>query len=159
MRSLPSPIHQKRASARPSAAQTALRVIPQMGKRPEEVIVVGGRRRVCNFHPPEHVRFTAGVDSQSLRRFCALAWGSEELESSLAGMVAPRSACNSPDIRATKSGGVFPPGMRVHCTSCNLSGTDASRSRVSSMTTGIRNGFLSDMWCVRSTASFHSCRK
>jgi hypothetical protein len=63
------------------------------------------------------------------------------------------------NIRATKLAGTSPAGTDVHCTSRNLSGTRASPSRVSSMTTGSRNALSAAIRWERSTASFHSSRK
>ena len=60
---------------------------------------------------------------------------------------------------ATNCGVGSAPGRRVHCTRMNSGGTTAPASRVSSMTTGARNGTPSAIRCVCSTASFHSSRK
>ena len=53
------------------------------------------------------------------------------------------------------AGGVSPPGSRVHCTSRNSSGTRASASWVSSITTGTRKAASSAMSRSRRVASFH----
>jgi len=58
--------------------------------------------------------------------------------------------------RSTNFGGAFPAGQHVHCTSRNLSGTSASASVISSMTTGKMNARSVAMRWERSTASFHS---
>ena len=61
----------------------------------------------------------------------------------------PTSLPNSFLTLSANAGGVSPPFNRVHCTSVNESGTCASASRVSSMTTGSKNGRPFAMRCVR----------
>lgn len=59
-----------------------------------------------------------------------------------------------PKLRVTS-----PSGDRVHCTARKASGTSASRSRVTSITTGTRNGVPYAIGRARSPARSHSSRK